>query len=119
MKNKNKTLKIVLPIVLVVALLIILSGSLVVTRANEYTILKQFGAVVGIVDQPGLSLKLPFVQTASTLPKTEMLYDLAVSDVITSDKKSMVASFLHPQRIMLINVKNIIAKIDFFMIVVF
>ena len=44
-----------------------------------------------IVDEPGLSMKLPFIQTASTLPKTEMLYDLAVSDVITSDKKSMVA----------------------------
>ena len=36
-------------------------------------------------------MKLPFIQTSSTLPKTEMLYDLAVSDVITSDKKSMVA----------------------------
>ena len=36
-------------------------------------------------------MKLPFIQTVSTLPKTEMLYDLAVSDVITSDKKSMVA----------------------------
>ncbi len=66
-------------------------GSLVVTQANEYTIIRQFGAVVRIIDQPGLSLKTPFVQSASTLPKTEMLYDLAVSDVITSDKKSMVA----------------------------
>ena len=36
-------------------------------------------------------LKIPFIQSTSTLPKTEMLYDLAVSDVITSDKKSMVA----------------------------
>ena len=36
-------------------------------------------------------MKLPFIQSVSTLPKTEMLYDLAVSDVITSDKKSMVA----------------------------
>ena len=88
---KNKPIRIILPVVLVLALIIVLSGSLVVTRANEYTILKQFGAVVRIIDQPGLSLKLPFVQTASTLPKTEMLYDLAVSDVITSDKKSMVA----------------------------
>ena len=46
---------------------------------------------MNIIDQPGLSLKTPFVQSASTLPKTEMLYDLAASDVITSDKKSMVA----------------------------
>ena len=53
--------------------------------------MRQFGAVVKIVDEPGLSMKLPFIQSVSTLPKTEMLYDLAVSDVITSDKKSMVA----------------------------
>jgi membrane protease subunit HflC len=87
----SKTLKILIPIVCAVLLIIVLGGSLVVTQANEYTIIRQFGAVVRIIDQPGLSLKTPFVQSASTLPKTEMLYDLAVSDVITSDKKSMVA----------------------------
>ena len=87
----SKTLKILIPIVCAVLLIIVLAGSLVVTQANEYTIIRQFGAVVRIVDQPGLSLKTPLVQSASTLPKTEMLYDLAVSDVITSDKKSMVA----------------------------
>ena len=87
----SKTLKILIPIVCAVLLIIVLAGSLVVTQANEYTIIRQFGAVVRIVDQPGLSLKTPFVQSASTLPKTEMFYDLAVSDVITSDKKSMVA----------------------------
>ena len=87
----SKTLKILIPVVCAVLLIIVLAGSLVVTQANEYTIIRQFGAVVRIIDQPGLSLKTPFVQSASTLPKTEMLYDLAVSDVITSDKKSMVA----------------------------
>lgn len=87
----SKTLKILIPVLLAVALVIALAGGLVVTQPNEYTIIRQFGAVVKIVDEPGLSLKLPFVQSVSTLPKTEMLYDLAVSDVITSDKKSMVA----------------------------
>ena len=85
----KKALKIILPL-LIIALL--LSGScFVITQQNEYTIVRQFGAVVDIVDEPGLSMKLPFLQSTSTLPKTEMLYDLAVSDVITSDKKSMVA----------------------------
>ena len=35
-----KTLKILIPIVLVVALIIVLSASLVVTQPNEYTIIK-------------------------------------------------------------------------------
>lgn len=86
-----KTLKILIPIVLIIAIVIVLGSSLVVTQPNEYTIIRQFGAVVRVIDQPGLSLKMPFVQSSSTLPKTEMLYDLAVSDVITADKKSMVA----------------------------
>lgn len=78
-------------IAVIVVLLIVFAASAVVTRPNEYTIIRQFGAVERVIDEPGLSLKIPFVQTAGTLPKTEMLYDLAVSDVITADKKSMVA----------------------------
>ncbi len=86
----KKSLKFIIPLLLVIVF-ILYSGCFVVTQQNEYTIVRQFGAVVKIVDEPGLSLKMPFIQTTSTLPKTEMLYDLAVSDVITSDKKSMVA----------------------------
>ncbi|MGI5977035.1 MAG: protease modulator HflC [Candidatus Limivicinus sp.] len=87
----KKAAKIITPILIVLLVLIFLGGCLVTTQPNEFTIIRQFGAVTNIVDKPGLSLKLPFVQTVTTLPKTEMLYDLAVSDVITSDKKSMVA----------------------------
>ena len=87
----NKTLKIVIPIAVLLLIAVLLSGAMVTTHQDEYTIIRQFGAVTDIRSEPGLSLKLPFVQTASTLPKAEMLYDLAVSDVITSDKKSMVA----------------------------
>ena len=87
----NKTLKIVIPVVVLLLVIAIMGGCFVITQQNEYTIVKQFGAVVRVIDRPGLSVKVPFLQTTGTLPKTEMLYDLAVSDVITSDKKSMVA----------------------------
>ena len=87
----KKGIKLSVPVLIVILVLLLSSGLFVTTHQNEYTIVRQFGAVVKIIDEPGLSIKLPFVQTASTLPKTEMLYDLAVSDVITSDKKSMVA----------------------------
>ena len=87
----KKSLKISIPILILVLVLVVSSGCFVTTHQNEYTIVRQFGAVVKIVDEPGLSMKIPFIQSVSTLPETEMLYDLAVSDVITSDKKSMVA----------------------------
>ena len=87
----KKGIKLSIPVLIVILALLLSSGCFVTTHQNEYTIVRQFGAVVKIIDEPGLTLKIPFIQSASTLPKTEMLYDLAVSDVITSDKKSMVA----------------------------
>ena len=74
----KKRLTLSLPIVIVVLALLLSSACFVTTQANEYTIVRQFGAVVKIVDEPGLSMKLPFIQTSSTLPKTEMLYDLVL-----------------------------------------
>ena len=87
----KKVFAVAVPVILVLLVVCIMGGCFVVTQQNEYTIVKQFGAVVRVIDEPGLSLKMPFIQSTSTLPKTEMLYDLAISDVITSDKKSMVA----------------------------
>lgn len=81
--------KIIIPVVIVL-LLIVLLMSTVVTRSNEYTLIKQFGKVERIVSEAGLSFKLPFVQQTEKLPKTIMLYDQAESDVITKDKKTMV-----------------------------
>ena len=88
--RKKKNSWLLIPVILLLAF-VVLTGALVVTRPNEYTVIKQFGAVVRIVDEPGASLKLPFIQTTQKIPNTLMLYDLAVSDVITSDKKSMIA----------------------------
>ena len=86
--------KVIRNIVIVVLVLVILIGAvsaLVVTRENEYTIVRQFGRVVSIRDTAGLSFKIPFLQDVQTLPNTVLLYDLPVSDVITKDKKTMVA----------------------------
>ena len=64
--------------------------SLTVTRQNEYKLVRQFGKVQRVIDQPGLSLKIPFIETTATLQKQTLLYDLAPSDVITRDKKTMI-----------------------------
>ncbi len=76
--------------VLLAAAAIAASGSFVVTKPNEYKVIQQFGRIVNITYQPGLSFKLPFVQTVRSIPKDILLYDLPISDVITMDKKNMV-----------------------------
>lgn len=87
MKKLTKILIVVLALVVVIG-----AGScFVVTREDEYTIVRQFGKVVDIRDEAGISFKLPVIQDVQTLPREVLLYDLPVSDVITKDKKTMVA----------------------------
>ena len=73
-------------IVIALAAVVGLGNSIVVTRENEYKLVREFGRVSRVISQAGLSFKIPFVQTADSLPKEILLYDLAASDVITMDK---------------------------------
>ncbi len=81
---------VLLLIVLVIAL-VAGASAMVVTKENQYTLIKQFGKIDHVIDEAGLSFRIPFIQTADTLPKEILIYDLAASDVITMDKKTMVA----------------------------
>lgn len=76
-------------IILVIAVFLGLS-SLVVTRENEYKVIRQFGKIDHVQTEAGISFKIPFLQTESSLPKQILVYDLAPSDVITKDKKTMI-----------------------------
>lgn len=78
-----------LTLVLMAAILVGLS-SLVVTKENEYKVIRQFGKIDHVQTEAGVSFKIPFIQTEATLPKQILVYDLAPSDVITKDKKTMI-----------------------------
>lgn len=64
---------------------------MVVTAEDEYTIIKRFNKIERVIDEAGLTFKTPFVETVDKLPKSLQLYDMPTSDVITVDKKTMVA----------------------------
>lgn len=87
-KTAKRSIMILLAVI--IALLIIAGSAMYVVHQNEYGVVYEFGAVVDVKDAPGLYFKVPFVQSTSTLPKTTLLYDLPISDVITADKHSMV-----------------------------
>ncbi len=72
-------------------ILIVGGSSLVVTYPDEYAVIKQFGKIVDVRENPGLSVRMPFIQHVDKIEKEVLLYDLAVSDVMTKDKKSMIA----------------------------
>ena len=81
--SAKRKLPLIITLIVLFFVIIILSQALVVTKENEYTLIKEFGKVERIIDTAGLSLKTPFIQTSDTLPKTLLLYDLSKSDVIT------------------------------------
>lgn len=80
----------VMVILISVFALVILSSSMVSTYNDEYKLVLQFGKVVRVIDTPGLSFKIPFIQTTQSIPNYEMIYDLVPSEVNTRDKKVMV-----------------------------
>lgn len=85
-----KTVKKVILAVAVFAIVIIGASSIVITQENEYSLVRQFGKIDHVVSEAGVSFKIPFIQSVDTLPKQTLLYDLSPSDVITSDKKTMI-----------------------------
>lgn len=78
-------------VVLIVLVIIGTFSSLVITYQDEYKLVRVFGKVDRVIMEAGISFKIPFVEEVDTLPKEIQLYDLAESDVITRDKKTMVA----------------------------
>ena len=80
-----------IPIAIIIAALIfLLLNSMVITKENQFKLIRQFGRVERVLTQAGLSFKIPFVESVDTIPKELLIYDLPASDVITSDKKTMI-----------------------------
>lgn len=75
----------------VAAVVVAVGVSVTVTQQNEYKLIRQFGKVDRVISSSGISVKIPFIESTQSLPKETLLYDLAASDVITKDKKTMIS----------------------------
>lgn len=90
MEINMKKLKPILITVFLLCILLIGGSCIVVTNENEYSLIRQFGKIDHVETSAGISFKVPFLQSVDKLPNRIMLYDLSASDVITSDKKTMI-----------------------------
>ena len=86
----KKTFSRLFLVVVLWAVVVLGISSLVITKENEYKVIRQFGKIDHVQTQAGVSFKIPFIQTESSLPKQILVYDLSPSDVITKDKKTMI-----------------------------
>lgn len=87
----KKVIKRTALIVIFVAAAIILFNSLYTVKYNNYALVKRFGKVTRIDDNPGLHIKTPFIENVQLVYSGTRVYDIPTSDVITKDKKSMIA----------------------------
>jgi membrane protease subunit HflC len=76
--------------VIVIILLAVFISNLIVVKEGQYKVIRQFGEVVRIVKTPGLTYKIPFIQSVTTLPKYQMTYDVTEAEINTKDKKRML-----------------------------
>ncbi|MEK5441560.1 MULTISPECIES: protease modulator HflC [unclassified Fredinandcohnia] len=88
--NFSKYTKGGIGILIAIILLGIVIINIFIVREGEYKVVRQFGEVVRIIETPGLSYKIPFIQSVETLPKYQMIYDVEEAEINTKDKKRMM-----------------------------
>jgi len=88
---RRSIIRRVILIAIVIVVIWLFRQCVVITLPNQYIAIKQFGEVKQITLESGISFKIPFIQTTQVIPRDVRHYDMAISDVITQDKKSMVA----------------------------
>ncbi len=89
-KENKKTGKGAAGWIVFVILLLIISSGMVICHEDEYKLVRRFGKVERTISESGLYFKIPLIESVDTIPREILLYDLPASDVITSDKKTMI-----------------------------
>ncbi|MDF9842577.1 MULTISPECIES: protease modulator HflC [unclassified Paenibacillus] len=80
----------IITLISAVVLVILLAGSMYVVKEGEYKVVLRFGEAMRTVEEPGLKLKLPFIENVSALPKYQMTYESSPTNILTKDQKPIV-----------------------------
>ena len=92
-KVKDAALKYVrlgIGVIIFITLVILLFNNMFIVQQGEFKVVRQFGEVVDVIDEPGLNFKLPFIQSVSTLTQQQMIYDVDPTEINTRDKKRIL-----------------------------
>lgn len=66
-------------------------SSVYTVKTNETAIVVRLGKAKSSINTTGLHFHAPFIESITKIYTGDMLYDIPVSDVITADKKTMIA----------------------------
>ena len=84
MKKPFSTILIALIVVYIIGTL-----SAVITYPDQYKVIKTMGKISRVTTEPGFSLRIPLIQSETTISKARQLYDIAPTEIYTSDKKKI------------------------------
>ncbi len=76
-------------VLIVVAALILLSQSLFTVHQVEQALVVRLGKPVRTVDEPGLHVKIPFVEEVHSFEKRLLVFDQDPQEVLSADKKNL------------------------------
>ncbi|WP_371922503.1 protease modulator HflC [Sporosarcina sp. Marseille-Q4943] len=88
--NTRKFVKTAITFTVIFALAVILLANVFVVKEGEYRVVRQFGEITRIINEPGLNMKIPFIQTVSSLPKNQMKHNVSEAEITTKDKKRII-----------------------------
>lgn len=72
-----------------VVIYLLVNMAAVITYPNQYKVIKTMGKISRVTTEPGFSLRIPLIQSETTISKARQLYDIAPTEIYTSDKKKM------------------------------
>jgi regulator of protease activity HflC (stomatin/prohibitin superfamily) len=76
-----------LTIIVLVLVVVGLYSSAFIVKESEQVVLVQFGEVIRLVDEPGLSFKIPLIQEAKVFDKRWIEWDGDANQITTRDKR--------------------------------
>ena len=72
-----------------VIIYLLINMAAVITYPNQYKVIKTMGKISRVTTEPGFSLRIPIIQSETTISRSRQLYDIAPTEIYTSDKKKM------------------------------
>jgi membrane protease subunit HflC len=82
-----RDIKLIIGGIIILVVLIVLSSALYIVDQRQQVIITQFGDPIRVVKDPGLHIKTPFIQHATTFEKRVLEWDGRATQIPTKDKK--------------------------------
>lgn len=104
----KKYTKSFIAIFIMFVVIVIAIANVYVVKEGEYKIIRQFGEIKDVKETPGLHMKVPFIQSVTTVPKYVMNYKLSEKEINTKDKRRIIIDNYAVWRV--VNAKEMISS---------